>query len=189
VRDSALREFRFPAGTTVPAGGTVTLHVGRGQATGSDFFWGYPDAAFENVDDEHAYGDGAYLFDPQGDVRAWMTYPCRNECAQALPGLELGANPRSPESVTLRNAAASVIDLEGFRLVASSETYDFGPDSAIAPGETLVLNIGGSPRNDTRLAKHWGLRRSILDERGDSVRLITFADAGLACHAWGTTSC
>jgi micrococcal nuclease len=55
--------------------------VGSGSSSGTQFFWGLADAAFENAtDDERALGDGAYLFDPQGDIRAWMTYPCRVAC-------------------------------------------------------------------------------------------------------------
>jgi hypothetical protein len=40
---------------------------------------------FENAtDDGRSLGDGAYLFDPQGDIRAWMTYPCVGTCPQPL---------------------------------------------------------------------------------------------------------
>ena len=31
-------------------------------------------------------GDGAYLFDPQGDLRASMTYPCRIACTDPYQG-------------------------------------------------------------------------------------------------------
>lgn len=74
VRDSHLRRFRFPAGATVPAGGSVTVHVGAGASEGTRFHWGLSAPAFENVDASRGMGDGGYLFDPQGDLRAWMTY-------------------------------------------------------------------------------------------------------------------
>ena len=75
VRDSALRRFRFPAGTSVPAGGAVTVRVGRGHASGNVFFWGLGEPAFENLaDDGRAAGDGGYLFDPDGDLRAYEMY-------------------------------------------------------------------------------------------------------------------
>ena len=190
LRDAALRRIRFPASARVPAGGTITVRVGRGPATGSEFFWGLADAAFENAtDDERAMGDGAYLFDPQGDLRAWMTYPCRVLCSQPLPGLEMSARPSGSESVTLRNGGGSAIDLEGFRLASPRYFYEFDADSRIEPGEALVVEVGGSPREDSRLVKHWGLRRSIFDDRADRVRLETFGGAVLACHAWGGTTC
>ena len=45
-------------------------------------------------------GDGAYLFDPQGDLRAWQIYPCLVACSDPLAGkVELtcsrGATSRS----------------------------------------------------------------------------------------------
>jgi len=80
VRDSALRRYRIPAGTVVAPGGAVTVHVGRGQDGGGHFFWGLAEPAFENASyDQRGIGDGAYLFDPQGDLRAWEMYPSRDD--------------------------------------------------------------------------------------------------------------
>ena len=46
--------------------------------------WTLAHPMFENPPpDGRALGDGAYLFDPQGDLRAWMMYPCYVNCAPA----------------------------------------------------------------------------------------------------------
>jgi hypothetical protein len=50
--------------------------VGRGINTATTLYWGLKRPAFENVRSDRGIGDGAYLFDPQGDLRAWMIYPC-----------------------------------------------------------------------------------------------------------------
>ena len=76
VRDSALRRYSFPSWARIPAGGSVDVHVGRGTSTLGNLFWGLPVPVFENATrDARAMGDGAYLFDPDGDVRAWAIYP------------------------------------------------------------------------------------------------------------------
>ena len=76
VRDSGLRRYTFPAGAVVPPMGRVTLYVGDGTSGGASFFWGLPTSVFDQVlEDERAVGDGAYLFDPQGDLRAADVYP------------------------------------------------------------------------------------------------------------------
>jgi micrococcal nuclease len=76
VRDSGLRRYTFPAGAVVPPMGRVTLYVGDGTSGGASFFWGWPTSVFDQVlEDERAMGDGAYLFDPQGDLRAADVYP------------------------------------------------------------------------------------------------------------------
>jgi endonuclease YncB( thermonuclease family) len=81
VRDSALRRWTFPAGTVVPARGAVQVHVGSGTPTATHKFWGQTTPVFDNPSlDQQARGDGAYLFDPQGDLRAWMIYPCVPSC-------------------------------------------------------------------------------------------------------------
>jgi endonuclease YncB( thermonuclease family) len=74
-RDSALRWFTFPAGASIPAGGNVTLHMGSGRADANTFYWGLPAPPFENPSgDRRGMGDGGYLFDPQGDLRAFEMY-------------------------------------------------------------------------------------------------------------------
>ncbi len=81
VRDSGLRRYTFPAGTVVPARGEVFVHVGRGTATATHKYWGQPAPVFANPTfDARAIGDGGYLFDPRGDLRAWMHYPCVVAC-------------------------------------------------------------------------------------------------------------
>jgi micrococcal nuclease len=85
VRDSALRRYTFPAGTVLPARGAIYVHAGSGTATATHKYWGQPGPVFDNPTvDDHAYGDGAYLFDPQGDMRGWMQYPCVLSCG-AMP--------------------------------------------------------------------------------------------------------
>jgi micrococcal nuclease len=75
VRDSALRRYTFPAWARVTAGGAITVRVGRGRAEGTVFHWGLGEPAFENpAGDGRSVGDGAYLFDPDGDLRAHALY-------------------------------------------------------------------------------------------------------------------
>jgi hypothetical protein len=53
----------------------VTVRVGPGRSGGSTFHWGLPSPVFENASrDARGIGDGGYLFDPQGDLRAWRMY-------------------------------------------------------------------------------------------------------------------
>ncbi|AGZ41829.1 lamin tail domain-containing protein [Actinoplanes friuliensis] len=85
VRDSALRRYTFPSGTLLPAGGAVVVHAGSGTDTATDKHWRQTAPVFDNPTfDEEARGDGAYLFDPQGDLRAWTQYP-------SVPPLSAGA--------------------------------------------------------------------------------------------------
>jgi Lamin Tail Domain len=82
VRDSSYhgklaRGYTFPAGTVIPAGGTVVLHTGKGSNGGGHYYWGLNSdvRVFDNVTNAPNHmADGAYLFDPQGDLRAAQQY-------------------------------------------------------------------------------------------------------------------
>ena len=75
VRDSHHRRFRFPTFSAVPAGGSVTVRVGPGRSSETEFHWGLNEAIFENpLGDGRGVGDGGYLFDPDGDLRAYAIY-------------------------------------------------------------------------------------------------------------------
>ncbi len=87
VRDAAYRGtkahgYTFPAGAQVGArragsgSGSGTAPTTTARTTGA---WTSP--IFANVTGgREVLGDGAWMFDPQGDLRAWYMYPCRAAC-------------------------------------------------------------------------------------------------------------
>lgn len=192
VRDSGLRRYRFPHSTTVAPGGVVTVHVGSGADTATDVFWGLAGPVFDDPRvGPRPIGDGAYLFDPQRDLRAYMTYPCRVGCRDAYQGaVALSAVARgNDERVVVRNVSTQPVDLDGYRIENLPYQYVFGGNSTVGPDETLVLKVEGSPQADTRLEKHWGKNKRILNDGGDVIRIGTFRDVTLDCFACGDASC
>jgi endonuclease YncB( thermonuclease family) len=191
VRDSQLRRYSFPSWATLPPGETITIHVGDGPDTWTELFWGLPRPVFENVTaDERALGDGAYLFDPEGDLRAAMVYPCRHLCADANVGaIQIDAKVRGREHITLRNVSAAPVDLATYQLASRPYMYAFPRDAVLAPGEVMRVEVRGDPELDTRLEKSWGETGPILDNDGDVLRLRSFTDIEIACFAYGDRTC
>ncbi len=171
VRDSMLRRLTFPNGTVLPAGETITVHTGAGPQSPYDFYWNYGFTIFENPGDPRDLGDGAYLFDPRGDLRASFVYPCLVACADPNQGaVELTTQVRRRDNVRVHNVSDHAIDLYGYRLAKRGNAYDFGPGTVLQPGETFQV--------DETLADH-----------GDAVRLTTFDGITIACVAWGDSAC
>ena len=92
VRDNAYRGSKahgyvFPAGVVVAPGSSIRVHPGVRTDTAHDLYWGLPEPVFENVSGApRNMGDGAWLFDPDGDLRAWQMYPCVWACPPTAPG-------------------------------------------------------------------------------------------------------
>ena len=64
LRTGGQDSFTFPSTAIVPARGTLTLHVGKGTATSTRFFWGGTAPKFPNASVvANKHGSGAYLFD------------------------------------------------------------------------------------------------------------------------------
>ena len=75
-RDSALRSFRFPRRTVVRAHGSVLVRMGHGRNRRRVFHWGLGSPPLENPTYGRRWlGDGGYLFDRHGDIRASEIYP------------------------------------------------------------------------------------------------------------------
>jgi endonuclease YncB( thermonuclease family) len=192
-RDGSPARYTFPSGAVIPAGGAVTLYLGSRPSwdtnTATHFYWGRR-PIFQNVAPRSGLGDGGYLFDREGDARAWMIYPCRHRCGDPLRGkVKITARPKAPEVVYARNVSTSPVDLEGYVVENRPYVYSFGPSTIVNPGEALKLIPIGSPARDTRLVKHWGKGRYILNDGGDSVRLRAAANVTVDCHAWGSARC
>jgi endonuclease YncB( thermonuclease family) len=206
VRDSYLRfgrdrvpGYRFPDSTTVPAGGTLRLRVGCGAPGGPSQHWCLNESAFENVSSGFGtMGDGAYLFDPQGDLRASQIYPCLVACSDPLAGrVRLAVQPRRDESISVTNTSGGPVDLGGHLVKLHNAGrpdqfvfgYPFRPGTVLAPGETLAIDPGGSPDDDTRLERHLGRGPYVLADGKGVVSLRTSDDLVTECTAWGSASC
>jgi hypothetical protein len=67
--------------------------------------------------------------------------------------------------------------------------YELDSNSVIEPGETMVVDVGGTPRNDTRLHKYYGFNRPMLADGGQRVVLRSYLGVRVACTAWGSYGC
>ena len=187
LRDSFLRRYTFRASTMVPAGGSIRLRVGKGRSDGSTIYWGKRDPVFENViGGRRAIGDGAYLFDPHGDLRAWQVYPCRIGCADPLKGrVSITARKQAPEAIRVANTSNGPIDLSEYEVESVPWFYEFDRGRILAPGESILIFVGPDPRKDTQFIEGWGFDKYLLGDKKDVVTLRNRLGAPITCHAWG----
>ena len=191
VRDAGHR-YAFPPHAVIAPGGTILVNVGHAAEDGTVLTWGQNAPLFTNPTyNVTARGDGAYLVDPLGNVRAAMAFPCRVRCTDRLQGaIALAADPSGRgESITLTNLSGAPVDLDGYVLKAVPDSYHFAPGSIVAAGESMRIRIVGDSADGSALDRRWGRAKPILRDSGDVVRLLTYTDITIACVAWGDRRC
>lgn len=192
VRDSSLRRGGgpptrrrpgrvFPSGTVVPPGRAVRVRIGCGSDTVLEQHWCQDGSVFENVTDRpRNLGDGAYLFDPDGDLRASFIYPCLTGCTDPAAGrVRLVAQPRRPEAMSVVNISDAPVDLTGhvlkYRTRGRARSYVFSKDL------DTVLEPGRSVR--------WTPESDRFADGGGVVELRTLDDVLTDCVSWGFGRC
>jgi endonuclease YncB( thermonuclease family) len=211
------RGYRFPANTVVPASGSLRVHVGRGSNSATELYWGLGESIFENAtDDRKKVGDGAYLFDPKGNLRAYSMYPCRaGNCADPLTGkVEVSARYQGVEYewVYVRNTSSEPISLFQYELESAPWFYEFGPEDVVQPGKSIVVWVdkpkpsvplangtppvalarpGLPPFADTQSNGFRSLNHSeaLFGDGKDVVTLRNPAGTPVTCDAWGGERC
>jgi hypothetical protein len=175
----------------LPAGESIELRVGRGTNTANGQFWGQGRPVFENVvGGSQGVGDGAYLFDPQGDLRYWQIYPCSVGCDESLKGkVGFTVAAGSPESVHIANTSGGPIDLSEFEVESVPWFYEFQRGTVLQAGEAITLFVKRDPAMDTLFVKGWGLDSFLFTENRDVVTLRNPLGAPVLCAAWGGESC
>jgi len=184
------RGFQFPKNASIAPGRSVTVYAGKGGQSKTKFHWGLNDSPFENAtNDRKRIGDGAYLFDPRGNVRAYQQYPCRvGSCADPLAGkVSVKANPRGVEFVTIKNTSSQRISLWEYELESVPWFYEFNRGDVLEPGQSLFLNLGIN-LGHRGLVRKWS-RSALLADRKDAVTLRSPSGAPVACDSWGGVSC
>ena len=198
MRTGGQDSYRFPSNAVVPAGGYLTLLVGKGTNSPTRVFWGSPTTKFSNADvAANRYGSGAFLFDPQGDVRAWSMYPCLYACTDPLAGkvkIAVRADAAGDDAKNVNGeylhitpAGRYTIDLSYKAVAVNGHTFEFPKGSYVRYGEKLVLHMGKGSR--TRLNQFWGNTQPSLANAGGKVEVRTHESIRLGCRAWGTGRC
>lgn len=198
LRTGGQDSFTFPSNAVVPAGGLLTLRVGQGTATSTTFYWGGTAPKFPNASvAANKHGSGAYLFDPDGDVRAWSIYPCLYACTSPLAGrVRLTVQADAPgvdadnlngEYITLRPAGAYSIDLSYQTISNNGYTWEIPRGTVVKPGEVYVLRVGKG--TSSRLKNYWGSTKPLITNAGGFVELRTAESVRITCRAWGTGRC
>jgi endonuclease YncB( thermonuclease family) len=193
VRTGALDPLTLPAGTKVPAHGTLTVRVGSGTSTSTTVYWGSPVPKFSNT-----YGSGAYLFDPHGDARAWSMYPCLYACTDPLVGKVAMSVRADAAGVDAQNVngefvrlfptgGARRIDLSYRVLTVNGHVHEFPRGSVVGAGEVLTVHVGKG--TTSRLRQFWGSSTNFIGNTSDSVLLRTPDSIRIACRWWGSERC
>jgi endonuclease YncB( thermonuclease family) len=192
--------YAFPAGAVVPAFGTIRLHIGCGGSSAGDYYWCQRSDAFENVThDKRQLGDGGYLFDPQGDLRAERTYPCLVACLDPLAGaVRIGVHEKTPEMMTITNVSNGPVDLGDhvlkLRLLGKADAFifgvPFGYGTILQPGETMRIDPGdGRDLAGGGQVRHLDRGAFVLADGGGQLTLRTSTDLVTDCTSWGRGHC
>ena len=198
LRTGGQDSFTFPSTAVVPAGGLLTLRVGRGTPTSTTFYWGGTAPKFPNASvSANRHGSGAYLFDRDGDVRAWSIYPCLYACTSPLLGrVRINAQADAPgvdadnlngEYISLRPAGTYSIDLSYQTISNNGYTWEIPRGTVVKPGEVYTLRVGRG--TSSRLTNYWNSTKPILSNTGSFAELRTAEAVRIACKAWGTGRC
>lgn len=197
LRTAAPDSFFFPTTAVIKPHTLITLYVGKGTTTTTKFFWGSTTPRFKNFEEAGGYGSGAYLFDPDGDLRAHAMYPCLYACSDPrasqvamsvnydAPGDDM-TNPNGEYvAVTVRGTAP--VDLSFTVLAINGNTREFGAGTIIYPGERMVTRVGVG--TNSRLMHYWGRSSALLVNAGGAMTLRTTEGSRLVCSAWVTGRC
>ena len=196
-----------PRRVVVPRLGAAPLHVPLGRGRGrrridsatdrprheprEHLFLGTQGPAFDNAtNDRKQKGDGGYLFDPHGNLRAYVQYPCRTSCHEPLAGkVELETHYDAPEYVRVRNTSNRTISLFQYEIERAPWFYEFDRNSFLLPGQRLDLYVQRKQGSGTAFTRSWGQPESSLADEAGAVTLRNPLGAPVVCDAWGGEAC
>lgn len=180
VRTGTMRKYYFKKGASVAPGKSLVLHVGHGTDSAGNLFWNQDTSVFPNMGPPFNLGSGAYLFDPQGDNRAWMLYPCVIGCSDPRQGmLKVTAEYKRDEAIVVRNVSSGPVDLYGLEAAVQGSAYAFKEGTVLAAGASKRVSV----------AKDFNSPKNIMPDAGGYAEVRTPAGVRLDCDAWGSGRC
>jgi endonuclease YncB( thermonuclease family) len=191
--------YTFPAHTKLKPGQVLKLHSGKGRSsvkTRNFYNWGDSKARWDDGD-TNGMGEGAYLQDRLGNIRASDTYPCvvtavsscKDPLTQDLAWGQVeyapGGEKQNPnlEYVTIRNTSTHTVNLS-YRVVSHGgwvRTLMRG--TILKPGAQLKVYAGKG--HNTPLAQHFDSPNALFANAGGEVLMRTPNYVQTMCVDWG----
>jgi len=184
--------IQFPAGQSIAPGGKLTVRSGSGTNSSTNMYLGFSEAWLSNT------SDVVYLRDELLNMRGSQFWPCTVSCepAEAIvvdtvhydaPGNDL-TNPNG-EWLRVRNAGATVVELDGWRVRSAGSDFVFPSSASLDPGGSYTINVGSGTNTSATL--YWGNSAGILpNSNGDrTVRVTAPSGIEVDCYAWGASVC
>jgi endonuclease YncB( thermonuclease family) len=182
--------FFFPSGTSVAPGGSVRVVGGTGSG-GGVFHWGNSISHLERK------GDGVYLLDLDGDIRAYVEFPCVVKCGDPLKGkvamsvrYDAEGNDRqniNGEWIDIWNVSGSDVNLRDYVIERDTHAYHFEDRTIVPPGEFIRVRVGSGTNRE--LDRYWGKDRPIFGNLTGRVVLRTLDGRVVAKYAWPCDPC
>ncbi len=148
LRGGAHDSFYFPQGTILPASGEVIVRLGSGAQTATTFFWQGHRMRFFVPGQSRYQGGGAYLFDTDGDIRAWSMYPCRVYCTHPAQGALTGTVAARDRDATPSASPTASPTTSPTPSVSGSPSPSGTSSPIVSPSPTASGSVGASPTED-----------------------------------------
>lgn len=193
------RNGRVPPGGAIAPGSALEVHVGVGTNTVTDRYLNSSVPMLQDtlLDGGPYLGTGSYLIDPDGDIRAWMTWPCIVACADPTGGAltisQVVADPPgldtehlNGEVVRLTNSGSVPIRIGDFVMESSPYQVEFPDALSLESGASIEIRSGaGSSDGQVR---YLGAANPVLNPV-DRVVLRTMDGIVIDCVSWGGRNC
>lgn len=194
------RSRSIPDGGPIGPGETLTIHVGYGTNSTYRRYLGSSVPMLQNAattGDKHL-GSGSYLVDPDGDIRAHMTWPCVNGCGDPTGGAlrlsRVEVDPPGQDGFALNSEFVDVTNTSAVPIRTGDTVveiwpwvYEFPGEHVLQPGETVRLH--GGKGDDERLKRYLGAVNPPLRNLAGQVVLRTYDAIVLDCVSWGEGKC
>jgi len=200
IRMGGFHTLRVPSGERVASKRTLTIHVGEGRDRRYHRFLGLSRFLLTNtnLDGGPHRGNGVYLLDPDGDLRAYQTWPCVRTCDDPTGGAiviqDVSYDPDgydaehvNGEWVSFKNVGEEPVRTGNLVFENSPYVYELPVGHVLDPGETLRIRAGKGA--DTHNVRYLGSDKPIMVNTGDRVFVRTFNGIVIDCVAWGSASC
>lgn len=173
LRTAKHPKFVFPMGTWVNPGASVVVHMGNG-VNGNGHFYTGSLLLFPNPATSPQGTGNAFLFDPDGDIRASTFYPCEVACENPLAGKVSGWVESAPEGnealnpnlefIRVSNTSGETIDMSHHVLGVQSSIHEFPAGTVLPPGASVTVHVGKG--SDSQFTQYLNRTTPILPDGG-----------------------